>query len=165
MKKSFSIQNQKFTVEIQNQISGFYTGISEDGKSDSHLAVESFEIIGNDSFRIRTSLGDSYGKFYVSSDDCYILLNGKTIHFKSVFGDSAGPESQGTIKSPMPGKIVQVPVTVGQEIHPDTTVVVVESMKMENAIKGAIPGVIKAVHCKAGDLISPDDVLIEIEPK
>lgn len=39
-----------------------------------------------------------------------------------------------TIKSPMPGKILDVSIEVGQEINKGDTLVVLEAMKMQNVI-------------------------------
>jgi biotin carboxyl carrier protein len=50
-----------------------------------------------------------------------------------------------TIKSPMPGLIVSVPVSEGQAVTQGQTIVVLESMKMENELKAPRAGTITAI--------------------
>ena len=50
-----------------------------------------------------------------------------------------------TIKSPMPGLIVAVTVSVGEVVKKGQTVVVLESMKMENELKAPRDGTITSI--------------------
>ncbi|MBU1385673.1 MAG: acetyl/propionyl/methylcrotonyl-CoA carboxylase subunit alpha [Alphaproteobacteria bacterium] len=65
------------------------------------------------------------------------------------------------ITSPMPGLVVAIPVTVGQEVKTGETVAIIEAMKMQNILKAERDGVVKAVSAKAGDPVAADDVLVE----
>jgi propionyl-CoA carboxylase alpha chain len=65
------------------------------------------------------------------------------------------------IQSPMPGLVVSIAVTVGQEVKAGETVAVIEAMKMQNIMKAERDGVVKAVGAKAGDPVAADDVLVE----
>ncbi|MFC5344654.1 biotin carboxylase N-terminal domain-containing protein [Brevundimonas staleyi] len=65
------------------------------------------------------------------------------------------------IQSPMPGLVVSIAVTPGQEVKAGETVAVIEAMKMQNIMKAERDGVVKAVGAKAGDPVAADDVLVE----
>ncbi|MGH7020481.1 MAG: acetyl-CoA carboxylase biotin carboxylase subunit [Brevundimonas sp.] len=65
------------------------------------------------------------------------------------------------VLSPMPGLVVDIPVTVGQEVKSGETVAIIEAMKMQNILKAERDGVVKAVGAKAGDPVAADDVLVE----
>ena len=67
------------------------------------------------------------------------------------------------IQSPMPGLVVAIPVTVGQEVKTGETVAIIEAMKMQNILKAERDGVVKAVGAKAGDPVAADDVLVEFD--
>lgn len=67
------------------------------------------------------------------------------------------------VLSPMPGLVVDIPVTVGQEVKSGETVAIIEAMKMQNILKAERDGVVKAVGAKAGDPVAADDVLVEFE--
>lgn len=74
-----------------------------------------------------------------------------------------GLGGQNVISSPMPGRIVKIPVTVGQEVLEGQTVIVVSAMKMESEYKSSKNGVIKQIHVKEGDVVSGHQALITIE--
>ncbi|NBB52877.1 ATP-grasp domain-containing protein [Rhizobium sp. CRIBSB] len=65
------------------------------------------------------------------------------------------------VLSPMPGLVVSIPVTVGQEVKSGETVAIIEAMKMQNILKAERDGVVKAVGAKDGDPVAADDVLVE----
>ena len=53
----------------------------------------------------------------------------------------------------MPGRVVQVLVSEGDEVAPGQGVVIVEAMKMENELKAERAGVVERVLVSAGDLV------------
>ncbi|GAA0652064.1 acetyl-CoA carboxylase biotin carboxylase subunit [Brevundimonas lenta] len=65
------------------------------------------------------------------------------------------------VLSPMPGLVVAIPVTLGQEVKTGETVAIIEAMKMQNILKAERDGVVKSVSAKAGDPVAADDVLVE----
>jgi biotin carboxyl carrier protein len=61
-------------------------------------------------------------------------------------GGGAGAHSgEATIKAPMPGLIVAVPASEGQAVKKGQTLVVLESMKMENELKAPRDGTVASV--------------------
>ncbi|MEZ5083816.1 MAG: biotin/lipoyl-containing protein [Bacteroidales bacterium] len=67
------------------------------------------------------------------------------------------------ISSPMPGKIVSIPVRVGDKVKAGDTVVVVSAMKMESEYKVKQDRVIKAIKVKEGDTIDGNQPLVIVE--
>lgn len=76
----------------------------------------------------------------------------------------AEPGAQDQIGAPMPGKILEIRVNLGQMIEKGQIVIVTESMKMEYAISAKLSSKIKALHVSKGDLVEEGDLLIEFEP-
>jgi len=68
----------------------------------------------------------------------------------------------GVIKAPMPGLVVKVEVTVGQEVAAGTGVVIVEAMKMENELRAPGRGVVQQIHVKAGDRVEKGAPLVSL---
>jgi propionyl-CoA carboxylase alpha chain len=62
---------------------------------------------------------------------------------------------------PMPGLVVSIAVTVGQEVKAGETLAVVEAMKMENVLRAERDGVVKAIFAKKGDSLAVDAVILE----
>jgi propionyl-CoA carboxylase alpha chain len=70
--------------------------------------------------------------------------------------------SAGGCVAPMPGKVVEVCVVVGDAVQKGDKLIVLEAMKMEQAIKAAEPGTVTAVHVDQGDQVELGAVLIEL---
>ena len=70
---------------------------------------------------------------------------------------------QDSISSPMPGKVVKIPVTVGDEIEPGQTLIIISAMKMESEYKAKRSGKIKEILASEGDTIEGNQPLILIE--
>jgi biotin carboxyl carrier protein len=68
-----------------------------------------------------------------------------------------------TVRSPMPGKILQVLVTEGAEIEAGQTLILLEAMKMENSLTTEGAARVKKVHVSPGDLVELGQVLVELE--
>lgn len=68
-------------------------------------------------------------------------------------------------KSPMPGVIVGVPVSTGDVIGKGDTLVILESMKMENELKATRDGIILEVKVSAGDSVEKGAVLVVVGDK
>lgn len=79
-------------------------------------------------------------------------------------GSRAGGASGGAVASPMPGRVVQVLVAVGDAVEAKAPVVVVEAMKMENELVAEAAGVVTAVHVEAGQQCDGGQVLVELGP-
>jgi len=70
----------------------------------------------------------------------------------------------GGLEAPMPGRVIKVAVEVGQEVAKGQEVLVVESMKMENALRAPHAGRVTALSAEVGEMVAPGRVLVEIEP-
>ena len=68
-----------------------------------------------------------------------------------------------SVTAPMPGVVVAVAVSVGDEVAPGQGVVTLEAMKMENELKTASGGVVREVHVEPGQGVAQGEALILIE--
>jgi propionyl-CoA carboxylase alpha chain len=62
---------------------------------------------------------------------------------------------------PMPGLVVSIAVSPGQEVKAGEALAVVEAMKMENVLRAERDGTVKAVFAKKGDSLAVDAVILE----
>jgi biotin carboxyl carrier protein len=69
----------------------------------------------------------------------------------------------GAIRAPLPGKVVSIKCSVGDSVKAGDTVLVLESMKMENAIMAPKSGRVKEIPVAEGANVALDDVLFVIE--
>ncbi len=79
-------------------------------------------------------------------------------------GFGAGTNKQPKeIKAPMPGLVIEIAVSNGQEVNEGDKILILEAMKMENNIM--IPGAarIKNIVVKKGQAVEKGQVLVELE--
>lgn len=93
-----------------------------------------------------------------------IRVESKTRHHLSGLA-SPRPMAKGraTIRAPMPGMVVAVPVAVGQAVSTGDVLVVLESMKMENEVRAPQNGTVREINIADGELVNGDQVLLVVE--
>ena len=67
------------------------------------------------------------------------------------------------ISSPMPGKVVKIPVSVGDEVKAGDPVIIVSAMKMESEHKVKKDRVVKDILVNEGDVIEGNQTLVVVE--
>jgi propionyl-CoA carboxylase alpha chain len=70
-------------------------------------------------------------------------------------------DSGKALHCPMPGLVVSIAVTEGQEVKAGETLAVIEAMKMENVLRAERDAVVKAIKVKPGDSLAVDAVIME----
>jgi biotin carboxyl carrier protein len=90
-------------------------------------------------------------------------LDERTRTIRDMTGLGSGPAGPAPLTAPMPGLIVRVSVTAGDEVSAGEGLVVMEAMKMENELRAPVPGRVKAVLVKVGQAVEKGAVLIEME--
>tara|TARA_Y200000002_G_scaffold288511_1_gene242657 strand:- start:410 stop:619 length:210 start_codon:yes stop_codon:yes gene_type:complete len=67
------------------------------------------------------------------------------------------------IKTEIQAVIWKINVEIGQKVHIDDVVVILESMKMEIPIESKYKGVVKDILIKEGDNVNEDQEIIILE--
>jgi propionyl-CoA carboxylase alpha chain len=62
---------------------------------------------------------------------------------------------------PMPGLVISIDVSEGQEVKAGETLAVVEAMKMQNVLRAERDGVVKSIHAKPGATLAVDALILE----
>ena len=74
-------------------------------------------------------------------------------------------ESQpGQIGSPMPGMIVSVSASAGQQVQRGDRLFTIEAMKMETAVYAELDGTVEEVASPSGTRVDAHDLVLVIEP-
>ncbi|MCZ6668889.1 MAG: sodium-extruding oxaloacetate decarboxylase subunit alpha [Gammaproteobacteria bacterium] len=77
--------------------------------------------------------------------------------------EAAAPVVTGTsINAPMTGNVIEVLVSVGQQVKDGDPVLVIEAMKMETEIRSNTSGTVQSISVNKGDSIQADQVLMII---
>jgi propionyl-CoA carboxylase alpha chain len=75
----------------------------------------------------------------------------------------APPDTSKYLLCPMPGLVVSLDVTEGDEVKAGQALAVVEAMKMENILRAERDGVVVALNAAPGDSLAVDDVILEFK--
>lgn len=74
---------------------------------------------------------------------------------------AAAPAAAGLkVTSPLPGSVIKVTVSEGQAVKKGDTLLILESMKMENPVLAEQDGTVKQIAVSAGQNVMQDDLLI-----
>jgi len=79
---------------------------------------------------------------------------------RAVAGAEAGPQK---IKAAMPGKIVRIMVSEGDEVTAGQGIIVMEAMKMQNEMKSPKDGRVQKILTAEGSTVNAGDTLAIIE--
>jgi len=83
----------------------------------------------------------------------------------TVAGSGAEAASDGSLRAPMPGKIVATPAKAGEAVVKGQPIVVLEAMKMEHALVAPFDGVVGEIAVAVGDQVADGTVLAVVTPK
>ena len=67
------------------------------------------------------------------------------------------------LRCPMPGVIVSIAVTSGQQVKAGDVLCIIEAMKMENVLRAERDGIVTRVHSRAGDVVAVDALIMEFD--
>ena len=104
-------------------------------------------------------------------DSYDVLLDGR-LYASRVFDERAvlmmnrrgGFEvNSGEVHSPMPGLIVSVNVDRGQAVTKGDTIIILESMKMQNELKAPCDGAVSNIAVQAGQTVDKGQLLVLID--
>ena len=79
---------------------------------------------------------------------------------------SSGGKSKksGKVTANIPGKVVTVEVSIGDEVEEGQVVMILEAMKMQNEIQAPVGGTVTEIHCEEGQSIEANVPLLVITP-
>jgi len=93
-----------------------------------------------------------------------VVINNELDTLIKDMGFAMGSKKQvNSIKAPMPGLVLDIPVTIGQQVKEGETLLILEAMKMENSIIAPITGIIKSIKANKGDSVEKNQLLIEFD--
>ena len=98
----------------------------------------------------------------------FAALWGETYEFTEAEGRNERARTQELgrlspeIRSPMPGKILEVCVAEGERVDIGQPLLLLEAMKMENVIESNGTALVEKVHVQSGDMVDQGQLLIEL---
>lgn len=163
MKYVTTINNKKFEVDIRNDGSVWVNGKTRE---------VDFLALGPALYSIIMDTIQHEVVVEGVEDNVEVLLNGRLYTgtvldersqlMKSRRGGLEADSGEVTIRAPMPGLIAAVQCAEGDAVEAGQTLVILESMKMQNELKAPRAGTVQRVSVASGQTVEQRKVLITL---
>jgi len=164
MKYITTVEGKEYTIEIIDE-----KHVNVNGK----LYQVDFETVSGQPVYSLLLDGRSHESYIARGEDNWqVLLRGrlypvtvedereKRLH--TAAGGGVAESGEFILKAPMPGLVVAVPVTEGQEVKKGQVILILESMKMQNELKAPRDGIVQRIKVKAGESVEQKQTLLSV---
>ncbi len=117
--------------------------------------------------------GQSHEAFvYPSDEGLQVLMHGilypavvedeRERRLRAASGSKVAEREEFLLKAPMPGLVVSIPVSEGQQVGKGEVLLVLESMKMQNELKSPRDGTVSRLRVSAGESVDQKQTLLSV---
>lgn len=164
MKYITTVENKEYVIEIVDE-----HHVTVDGKT---YAVDFESVAGQPVFSLIAD-GKSHEAYVAAGEDHWqVLLRGHLFpvtvederekRLRSAAGGGVAETGEFNLKAPMPGLVVAVPVSEGQDVKKGQVLLILESMKMQNELKSPRDGKVHRIKVKAGESVEQKQTLLSL---
>jgi len=111
-------------------------------------------------------ISDCKTRSFRIGENIIVFEKGEAFAFTPTRGSAGAPEQEvedGAIRSPMPGRIVDLPVIHGELVVQGQPLVTLEAMKMEHVMKAPFDAIVAKIHASLGDHVTESTLLLSLE--
>lgn len=166
MKYITTIGEEEFEVEVIDS-----RRVSVNG---SVYEVDFEPISGQPVYSLLVDGGSYQAHIYEGEEDALQVLLRGTLYtayvvderekrLKAAAGGRVADSGEFILKAPMPGLVVNVSVSEGDEVQKGDVLVILESMKMQNELKAPGEGKVSRIQVSAGDSVEHKQSLVYVE--
>ncbi len=165
MKYITTVEGKQFVVEIIDE-----KHVSVDGK----IYNIDFETVSGQPVYSLIVDGRSHEAYVQQGDDNWqVLMRGRLYpvnvederekRLRAAAGGGVAETGEFHLKAPMPGLVVAVPVSEGQEVTKGQVLLILESMKMQNELKAPRDGKVSRIKVKSGESVEQKQALLSVQ--
>lgn len=163
-----AIVNQQKDIALEQGGNSFFIDGKEFQLDIIALSENGYHVIqDNKSYRISVAAIDKENKkveLVINGQKYSVEIKDRMDLLLEKMGMNKGASNKlNLLKAPMPGLVLQVMISAGQEVKKGDSLLILEAMKMENVIKSPGEGVVKSVLVMAKDKVEKNAVMIEFE--
>jgi biotin carboxyl carrier protein len=164
MKYLAIINDTQFTIDINRDGQVIVDGEVVNIDMRQMLDTTMYSLIINGvSHDVRMNEGDGVYLTELSGKIFEVVVEDeRTRRLAGLKGGPGAMTGEAIIKAPMPGVVIDVLVTQGQEVETGEIVVILESMKMQNEFKAPRSGKVHTVRVASGDKVEQGAVMLTI---
>jgi biotin carboxyl carrier protein len=166
MKYITNVEGKDFLIEILDE-----KHVSVDGK----IYMVDFESVSGQPVYSLIVDGRSHEAYIYQGDDnnnWQVLLRGRLYpaivederekRLRAAAGAGVAETGEFHLRAPMPGLVVAIPVTDGQEVMKGQVILILESMKMQNELRSPRDGVMGRIRVKVGESVEQKQTLLSV---
>lgn len=165
MKYITTVEGKQYLVEIIDE-----KHISLDGK----VYTIDFESVSGQPVYSLIVDGKSHEAYVQQGDDLWqVLMRGRLYpakvedereqRLRAAAGGGVAETGEFHLKAPMPGLVIAVPVSEGQEVTKGQVLLILESMKMQNELKAPRDGKVSRIKVKPGESVEQKQALLSVQ--
>ncbi|MGI8923413.1 MAG: acetyl-CoA carboxylase biotin carboxyl carrier protein subunit [Fimbriimonadales bacterium] len=134
--------------------------IGPDGPIDCKVPTAQM-ILGNVVVIVDRDSEELMVDFEIDESGVWVSCNGNSARFSRPDGMSDRTDHEA--RAPMTGKVVSIPVNVGDCVKRGDDLAVLEAMKMEYRLEAEADGVVAELGAKEGELVDLGQLLVRLE--
>lgn len=153
----FQHNERELVVEVQRQSGRYIIKVGQATLSITGAEVDEFDVTAEvDGQRIS-------GTVVPHARNLHVFFGSNVFVLELPPEDYEGEVvEQGSLLSPMPGKIIKVMIKAGDNVSKGQPLMILEAMKMEHTIVAPADGVVDSVNYAQGDLVEEKKVLVHV---
>lgn len=164
MKYITDVEGKQFIVEIVDE---------KHVRVDEQLYEIDFETVSGQPVYSLIVDGRSHESYIYQGDDNWqVLLHGRLYpvtvederekRLRAAAGGGVAETGEFHLRAPMPGLVVTIPVSEGEEVKRGQVILILESMKMQNELKSPRDGTIGRIRVKPGESVEQKQTLLSV---
>jgi biotin carboxyl carrier protein len=165
MKYITTVEDKQYTIEIIDD-----KHVSVDGKV---YTIDFESVSGQPVFSLIVE-NKSHEAYVQPGDEAWqVLLRGRLYpvqvederekRLRSAAGGGVAETGEFHLKAPMPGLVVAIPISEGQDVKKGQVLLILESMKMQNELKAPRDGKVTRVRVKPGESVEQKQPLLSVQ--
>lgn len=158
IKENGEVTNIGSDVFFHGLMEGESTEISiEEGKTLIVTLIEVGKLLENGTRNLTFEINGSRRTINIKDET---VKSGDTFKEEKIYAD---PKNEKEVGSSIPGKIVKVLVSEGDEVKKGDKLFIAEAMKMETNIIANVDGKVKDIFVREGDMVESGELLLAFE--
>ncbi len=174
MKFSITLDGRDHTLELtrRNGLSCLLDGVRFEAEAAEIRPGVYSLLLGGKSFQVQVApratalsgpAGSRAGEYTVQVDGVHYAVSIRDSRRRSRGGSGMTLAGKQNITAPMPGKVVRILVSEGQQVQSGQGLIVMEAMKMQNEIKCSTSGKVQKVSVRKGQAVNAGEILLVLE--
>ena len=165
MKYITTIEDKQFTVEIIDE-----KHVSVNGKV---YEIDFESVSGQPVYSLIVDGRSHESYIYQGEENWQVLLRGRLypvtvedereMRLRAAAGGRVAETGEFHLRAPMPGLVVAVSVSEGQEVKKGQVILILESMKMQNELKAPRDGTIGRIRVRPGESVEQKQTLLSVQ--